>query len=79
MTPVTIANPGSATYSRYDRAFHVLRFDGSVFELETRRFDDGRGRGRRQERIEAQHVHFKRLGPLGDLLVRIPVACHEGA
>jgi len=38
-TPVTIANPGSATYSRYDRAFHVLRFDGSELELETRRFD----------------------------------------
>jgi len=43
-TPVTIANPGSATYGAGDRAYHVIEIDDAGLRLIARRWDAATGR-----------------------------------
>ena len=38
-TPITIANPGSATHSRYKRAYHIIETGAEGIELSARRYD----------------------------------------
>ena len=38
-TPITIANPGSATHSRYERAYHIIEIDSEGIELSARHYD----------------------------------------
>ena len=38
-TPITIATPGSATHSRYERAYHLLEITPAGIELSARRYD----------------------------------------
>ena len=38
--PLTIANPGSATSSRHERAYHVITIDSGRIEVEARRYDE---------------------------------------
>ena len=42
-TPVTIANPGSATHGAHDRAYHLLYVDGDGIRLAARRYDEDLG------------------------------------
>jgi 3',5'-cyclic AMP phosphodiesterase CpdA len=41
-TPVTIANPGSATHGAHDRAYHLLHVDDGGIRISARRYDDER-------------------------------------
>ena len=42
-TPITIATPGSATHSRYERAYHLIDLGPEGIELSARRYDPGSG------------------------------------
>ena len=42
-TPITIANPGSATHSRYERAYHIIETGAEGIELSARRYDPDAG------------------------------------
>ena len=42
-TPITIATPGSATHSRYERAYHLIDLGPDGIELSARRYDADSG------------------------------------